>query len=221
MAKVILVPTSHVARQSIGKVRETIEREKPDCVAVELDINRYSAMVGENQSSSLEALRTLGIITFTFYWILNRLQSWLGKRMGILPGSEMLQAVDAAKMGGARVAFIDRDIRATLIGIREISRREKLKLIYLIFRGLTADYLMLKTGSRGEKVDLNRLPPKDMIKQAMQVMKKEFPQLYAVLVDERDMHMANAVKSLSGRFEKIVVVAGAGHAEGLKKYLGL
>jgi pheromone shutdown-related protein TraB len=220
MRKIILVPTSHVAKQSLKKVKEVIEKEKPDCVAVELDMNRYSAMKEQEKTSSLEALKTLGFMTFLLYWVLKKLQSWLGKKLGILPGSEMIQAVDVARKAGIKVALIDRDMRITLMRVKSISWKEKTKLLLFLFKGLTIDYFLLKIRKDGKAIDLNKVPPKELIEQAMEVMKKEFPQLYKVLVKERDEFMASRLKDMSSKFEKIVAVTGAGHTEGLQKLLG-
>lgn len=220
MKKIILVPTSHVAKQSLKKVKEVIEKEKPDCVAVELDMNRYSVMKEQEKTSSLEALKTLGFMTFLLYWVLKKLQSWLGKKLGILPGSEMIQAVDVARKAGIKVALIDRDMRITLLRVKSISWKEKMKLLLFLFKGLTIDYFLLKIRKDGKAIDLNKVPPKELIEQAMEMMKKEFPQLYRVLVKERDEFMASRLKDMSSKFEKIVAVTGAGHTNGLKKLLG-
>ncbi|MCK4497029.1 MAG: TraB/GumN family protein [Candidatus Aenigmarchaeota archaeon] len=220
MKKIILVPTSHVAKQSLKKVKEVIEKEKPDCVAVELDMNRYSAMKEQEKTSSLEALKTLGFMTFLLYWVLKKLQSWLGKKLGILPGSEMIQAVDVARKAGIKVALIDRDMRITFLRVKSISWKEKMKLLLFLFKGLTIDYLLLKIRKDGKAIDLDKVPPKELIEQAMEMMKKEFPQLYRVLVKERDEFMASRLKDMSSKFEKIVAVTGAGHTNGLQKLLG-
>lgn len=219
MAKIILVPTSHVAKQSLEKVKEVIEKENPDLVAVELDINRYMASKQETKGSTMETLKALGVMTFAFYWTLKKLQSWLGKKLGILPGSEMLQAVEIADKKGIKFAFIDRDIGVTMMRIRNITWREKAKLLLYLFKGFTLDYVILKIRRKGG-IDLSKLPPKEIIKEAMRMLKKEFPQLYKVLVVERDHYMAAKLKQLSQNYEKIVAVTGAGHTDGMKKLLG-
>jgi pheromone shutdown-related protein TraB len=220
MGRIILVPTSHIARQSLEKVRDVIGREKPDCVAVELDMNRYTAMKEEEEASSWEIIRTLGFLTFFFYWALKHLQSWLGKKLGILPGSEMLRAVDAAREADIKVALIDRDIRITLVRLRSITWREKAKLLLYLFKGLTIDYVLLRIRKDAGAIDLSKVPPREIIDQAMDMMKKEFPQLYRILVKERDEFMAARLRDMSMKFGKIVVVIGAGHTEGLKKLIG-
>ena len=46
MAKITIVPTSHIASQSIRMIQKAVEKENPDCIAVELDENRLRALKG-------------------------------------------------------------------------------------------------------------------------------------------------------------------------------
>ena len=41
---IYIVGTSHVAGESVSKVKKAIAEKKPGCVAVELDMNRYMAL---------------------------------------------------------------------------------------------------------------------------------------------------------------------------------
>ena len=132
----------------------------------------------------------------------------------------MIQAVDVARKAGIKVALIDRDMRITFLRVKSISWKEKMKLLLFLFKGLTIDYLLLKIRKDGKAIDLDKVPPKELIEQAMEMMKKEFPQLYRVLVKERDEFMASRLKDMSSKFEKIVAVTGAGHTNGLQKLLG-
>lgn len=221
MTEIVLVPTSHVARESLKSVKKAIEKEKPDCVAVELDINRYYAMKEEAKAkgSTLDAMRNLGFLTFILYWVLKSLQSWIGKKMGILPGSEMVEAVDVARKAGIKVALIDRDIRITVTRMNQIPWTEKANLLLFLFKGMIIDYPLMKLGRGGQKIDLNKVPPKEIINEAMNTMKKEFPHLYRILVTERDKFMSARLKDMSKKFKKIVVVIGAGHMDGITKML--
>ena len=153
MAEIILVPTSHIAEESIRTVERVIEKESPDCVAVELDVNRYISME-HGEVSNLRVLRELGPWTFTMYWIMKRVQSWLGGRVGIMPGSDMIKAVRVAEYEGAHVEFIDRDIGITMERLRRVSWREKAKLILFLVKGLTIDSLLARAG-RGRVVKLD------------------------------------------------------------------
>jgi pheromone shutdown-related protein TraB len=217
MGKIIIVPTSHIAEQSIRQVRETISREQPDCVAVELDINRFYALRNK-QASQLAIFKTVGISTYLVYILMKKLQEWLGKKVGILPGAEMLAAVRAGEEHKTTIAFIDRDIRLTFLRLNGVSRREKAKLIWFVVKGTTVGFLSSKI-RRHEIIDLRNVPPKALIHKALTIIKQEFPQLYKVLITERDHHMAHKLRELSQRFEKTVAVVGAGHYDALQQLL--
>ena len=217
MGSIIFVPTSHVARESISHVRETIERERPDCVAVELDAGRYHALNMQHTKNTLETVRLLGVSTFALYWTMKKLQDYLGSRTGILPGSDMLAAVETAKAKGIAVALIDQPIGATLYKIKKLSLMEKVKLLRLL--GLAVIGIVAPVGKK-EKIDLERLPPGKLIKEAMAFLESELPGFYRILVSERNAVMAANLGELSRRFQKTVCVIGAAHESGIKSILG-
>lgn len=218
MPKIVLIPTSHIAKESIQRVKEAIAKEKPDLVAVEMDLNRFMAMRKGEASSNLEIIKALGITTFLVYFVFKSIQKWLGKKVNIFPGSEMMQAVKIAEKRGLKIAFIDRDIRETFLRIKEISRREKLKLVWFVVKGLTLGFVL--PGKKHE-IDLSKVPSNDLINQAISLLRKEFPELYRALVEERDAYMAKALIQLSKQFKTIVAVVGAGHCNGLIKRLSM
>ena len=219
MTDIIIVPTSHIAEESIKAVKRVIGQEKPDCVAVELDINRFMAMEG-GEVSSWEAFKRLGPWTFTIFFVMKKIQSWLGKRVGIIPGSDMLSAVRAAEREGIHVAFMDRDMGITLDRLSRISWREKTKLFLFLLKGLTLDTLLAKAGKgRSVRLDLRKVPPRKLIEEVMEVLSREFPGIYRVLLKERDIYMARRLAGLSTRFEKIIAVVGTAHAPGLQRLL--
>lgn len=210
MATIVLVPISHIAGESIRAVRDTISRERPDCVAVELDAGRYQALL--QQAASPRGLwKQIGISAFLILSVMRWLQQSLGKRTGILPGTEMLAAVEAGQQQGARIAFIDTPIALTLQGMQRIPFREKARLLWLLLKGLAWDPVAGR-----QHIDLQSVPPQELIDQALAVLQKECPQLYRVLVDERNSHMAGNLRRLSARYQKIVAVIGAGHRRGIE-----
>ncbi len=218
MAKIILVPTSHIARESLERVRKTIENEKPDCVAVELDINRYHYLKERGSESTLDMIRVLGLPTFLIYWVLKKFQDYFGKKTGILPGSEMMEAIGMGRERGITIALIDRPIEITLFKIRKLPLSEKLTLFKLLIMGVLG--IAIPFGKK-HKFDLNRVPPKEIIKQAMGYLKKELPGFYRILVSERNAVMAKNLKDLARKFDDIVCVVGAGHEKGMKELLEL
>ena len=54
----ILVGTAHISQESVDLVREVIEKERPDCVCVELDERRYEAL-SQEQTFEAKDLRDL------------------------------------------------------------------------------------------------------------------------------------------------------------------
>jgi pheromone shutdown-related protein TraB len=219
MARITIVPTSHIARESIRAIRETIEKEGPDCIAVELDPGRYQALQ-EGEGSMLEALRALGPATFLFYYVLKKMQDSLGRAVGMVPGSDMLEAVRISKEKGIGLALIDRDIADTFLRIKVIPAKEKLRLLALAFKaavGLGISSKIKKPGK--ETIDLSKVPPEKVVEEAMDLLKEQFPQLHRILVEERNLYMARRILDLSKGCQSMVVVVGAGHAKGIRELL--
>jgi pheromone shutdown protein TraB len=218
MARIVLVPTSHIARESLDKVRGAVKREKPDCIAVELDRGRYNAMKMEKQASALKMLKQLGPTTWLVYIVFRKIQKSMGKRINVFPGQEMMGAVDIASEKHIKVAFIDRDVRTTFMNIKEVGRGEKLKLFWFIFKGLSIGWIYQKIKGKS-LVDVSKMPSEKLVEQAMSHLKKHFPNIYKALVSDRDRHMSENLKVLSKDHKKIVAVIGAGHKKGMEKIL--
>lgn len=207
MPTITLIPTSHISRESIKKITATLEKEKPDCVAVELDAARYVAF---KKGGGNPRVKDVGVGGFLLFWTMKRVQDWLGKKVGVLPGSDMVTAVDVARERKIPVIFIDQDIGTTFLRIKAISWREKAKLLLLLVKGLTLDTFVSR-----EQMDLTKVPEDAVIKQAMDFLKQELPAIYRVLIAERDEHMARQIKHLSTHYPSLVAVVGAGHKEGI------
>jgi pheromone shutdown-related protein TraB len=216
MKHIVIVPTSHVAKQSIRAVRKVILEEKPDCVAVELDMNRFVVMES-GESSNWDALRSLGPWSFAMFFIMRTVQNWLGRKVGILPGSDMLSAVREAEKVGTHIAFIDRNMSTTMARLGSISRREKVKLVLFLVKGLTMDSIFARIGmGKQVKIDLDKVPSRRIIDEVLDLLKTEFPGFYRVLVSERDRYMAARLAGLASRYDRIVAVVGAAHSSGIE-----
>ena len=213
---IIFVPTSHIAGESISRVKKAIAQERPDCVAIELDAGRYHALSMQQSKNTLETVRLLGVSTFALFWIMRKLQDYLGSRTGILPGSDMLAAVETSKANGIAVALIDQPIGATFYRIKKLPVAEKLKLLRLLVMAIIGIAAPL---GKKEKIDLDRLPPGKLIKEAMTFLENELPGFYRILVSERNGVMAANLRELSYRFHKTVCVIGAAHESGIKSLL--
>jgi pheromone shutdown protein TraB len=199
--KIIIIGTSHISPGSVAATRDRILSEQPDCVAVELDPLRYRALLNP-QPPSLRA----GVTT----WLLHSLQSRLGKLTGVLPGSEMLAAIDAGRAVGARVVLIDMSIQRIAAEMQAIPLLRKLRLFSELLVGATL----------GPKVvDLSKVPEERLVKQVMREMARSMPDYYRILVTERNAYMVEWIRKLAEENNKVVVVVGLGHKEGLQKLL--
>jgi len=202
MTKIIVVGTSHISPEAMEKVRKVIQKEKPDAVALELCANRLMAMQMNIRKPTLR----FGITGFFLSW----LQNELSKLTGIVPGTEMIIAIQEAKKINSKIFLVDIPIEITMRKIKKIPKREKIKLFYKMLTGLLG---------KGTKMDLNKMPSEKLVRQAISFLKDEFPGFYKILITDRNRHMTLAVKGLSTKFKKIVLVVGAGHEKEIKRML--
>ncbi|MBI3036337.1 TraB/GumN family protein [Candidatus Woesearchaeota archaeon] len=203
-----IIGTSHIAKDSVRRVTETITAEKPDIVAVELDHARLHALLSEEKPRfSIAALRAMGLTGFAFFTIGGLLQRKLGRLIGAVPGEEMKTAVEVAKQNNARVALIDQPLSITMRNLSKIRLREKLRLAKDVIFGMA--------GLETEKVniDLSKTPTGSFVEMAMRKVKGRYPGLYKALVTDRDYYMAKMLATImrSELDSKIVAVVGAGH----------
>src|SRR3989344_2349401 len=211
-----IIGTSHIAEESVRKVKETILDEKPDVVAVELDHARLHAILsGDKPRMNLAMLRLMGITGFVFFLIGGFLQRKLGKLIGAVPGQEMKTAVEVARENSIRVALIDQPINITMRSISAIRAREKLKLITDMFLGIAG------LDRESAQIDLTKTPPGSFVEMAMKKISKRYPGLYKALVSDRNEHMARVLSRIM-KIEpqsRIVAVVGAGHEKEIVRIL--
>lgn len=213
-SRIILVGTAHVSDKSVAEVNEVIEREKPDIVAVELDKARYRALKGENDVKEINVKEILSggkFYHFLLHWLLAYIQKKIGADTGVKPGAEMLSAIEIAERSGSRVALIDRDIQITLGRFWSMmSFFEKLKLF-----GSLAGATM---GFGTKDIDIDTVTDEDVVSQLISELRTMAPSAASVLLDERNAIMAKNLLDVS-KEGTVVAVIGAGHREGIQKYL--
>ncbi len=161
----VILGTSHIARQSIEQVKSFIEKEKPTTIALELDRHRFFTIVKEKKEKvSLKEIREIGLKGYLFALIVAYIERKLGESVGIKPGSEMLTAIKIAKQKRIKIALIDQDIRITLKRFSTtITWREKFRLLVDLIKAILFGKRELrKLGI--EKIDLTKVPEKRVIK---------------------------------------------------------
>lgn len=202
-----LVGTSHVARQSVNDVKRTIKEGKPGLVAIELDDRRYQALTStKKHKRKLSDMFRVGVKGYLFSVLGEWVEKKLGDYTGVPPGSDMLTAVKLAKERKIRVSLIDQDIAITLKRLSKgLSWREKFRFL--------GDLLGAPFKRKKIKFDLNNVPSEEIMKELMGEVKKKYPNVYRVLITERNEVMAHNLFKLMHQYkdEEIIAVVGAGH----------
>jgi pheromone shutdown-related protein TraB len=213
--EIILVGTAHISRESAEIVRDVIEKERPDAVCVELDPQRYAALSEKQRWESLDlkqVIRSRQLAALIANLLLASYQKRLGGALGVLPGTELLEATRVAEELDIPIALCDRDVRVTL-------RRAWASMSFFKKAQLLAT-LMASAFERPEidEAELRRLRERDVLSELMVELGRDMPDLKRVLIDERDTYLAQRIRETSG--ERIVAVVGAGHVEGMRRALG-
>ncbi len=118
--EVVLVGTAHISPDSLRLVRETIEREQPDGVCIELDDARYEALMDPAAIERLDlkqVVRDRKLLPLLASVALGAWQARMGLRLGVEPGAELREAAKTAEGVGAEVHLVDRQVRVTLLRV--------------------------------------------------------------------------------------------------------
>ena len=211
----VLVGTAHISQESVELVREVIERESPDCVCIELDAQRHEALSQEERWDQLDlrdVIRNRQLATLLVNLVLASYQKRLGMKLGVKPGSELLEASRVAQERGIPISLCDRDIRVTL--------RRAWNSLGWWDKAQLASSVMLSAFDRTElsEEDLREIRRKDVLTEMMNELGEMMPELKRVLIDERDAFLAQRIREADGN--KVVAVVGAGHVAGMRQALG-
>lgn len=210
--EIILIGTAHVSKNSAEEVKQIIEQEKPDSVAVELCNSRYQSMQDRdrwNKTDIAKVIKEKKSFLLLSNLILSSYQKRMAKQIGIQAGQEMIQAIESAKDNGAQLVLADRDIQVTFARIwGNLGFWGKFKLFFSLVLAIFSDEKITEE-------ELDKLKSGDMLTSALSELSKSFPELKETLIDERDRYLAQKIKDAPGK--KIVAVVGAGHVPGLKE----
>ena len=208
--EVILVGTVHISKESVEEVRETIIKEKPDVVGVELCEGRFESLKNIKKwedTNILDIIKQGKIFLFLINLLLSNYQKRLGDKFGVKPGSEFVEAINVAEKESIKIALIDRDIQTTLKRAwNKMGIKEKLKLMFGLFLGFFE-----------EEDIIEKLQDKDIINELLNELSKEIPSVKETLIDERDRYIA--LKILESDAKKFLAVIGRGHMDGVKRAL--
>lgn len=208
-----LLGTAHVSKASVEQTQKVIEQLQPDCVAVELCQPRYGAIQNPNrwrETDIVSVIKSGKSHVLLAQFILAGFQKSIGQSLDVLPGAEMLTAIESAKKVNAKVELADREVRITLKRTwAALSFWTKTKLMGTLLSGIFSS-------PKIKKDDIEKLKAPQNLDQIMQELIDTFPDIYTPLIDERDKYLAMKIKRSTG--QKVVAVVGAGHIPGIKKY---
>ncbi len=182
-------------------IRDAIHRRAPKVVALELDPARFAYLMNRQG-------RPVRVSVFA---LLAQFQSRIAEEYGVQVGDEMVAAAKAAREIGSELALIDQDSRVTLgRAWQSMSFAERVRLVVFAVSGL----FVRRTRVEAE-LDRFYQDERGYIEQ----FARELPTVKRVLIDERDAHMANALRQLHAAKGEVVAVVGDGHIEGLGRLL--
>ncbi len=206
--------TAHVSQESAQLVQAVITHEMPDCVCVELDAQRYAALSQQRRWKDLdlkEVIRKRQLSPLMAGLILSSYQKKLGGQLGVMPGTELLEATKVAQQHNIPMVLCDRDVRVTLgRAWRSTPLFKKLLLMASLLQS------MFETETISEEV-LRDLRQQDVLSVMLEELGEALPTLRQALIDERDVFMAEKIRQAEGN--RIVVVVGAAHVSGISRRL--
>lgn len=211
---VYLVGTAHISQNSVDLAEKVIREIMPDTVAIELCEKRYESLKDPDRWRKTDIVKV--IKEGKFYVLIAQLmlssfQKKLGDKLKVKPGTEMMTAAKVADELQIPVALVDREIKITLKRVwGNLGFFTMLKTFFSILLGIAKDQDI-------ESDDIEKLKSQDALESAISDFSKEFPQVKKSLIDERDLYLAQKIRTCEGK--KVVAVIGAGHTPGIKKHI--
>jgi pheromone shutdown-related protein TraB len=208
---VYLVGTAHISKESVEDVQATIEQVRPDAVCVELCKARHQAMTQADNWRKMDifkVIRQKKAVFLLAQLIMSSFYRRLGEKLGVQPGAEMLEGIHMAEQTGAALVLADRDIDVTLKRVwGYLGFWSKLKLAMQLMMGILFS----------DNIDadmIEQLKEQDQLEAIMAEFAQRFPEIKRRLIDERDIYLAQKIRTAPGK--TIVAVIGAGHIDGIK-----
>ena len=183
-------------------------------MCVELDAQRYQALTQTKRWEALdikEVIRKKQLSTLMVNLLLSAYQKNLGVKLGVMPGTELLEATRVAEENGIPISLCDRDVRVTL---RRAWRSTPFLKKTLLLSAILTSVFDDKEVTEEQIADMLK---GDVLSELMKELGEAMPALKRVLIDERDVFLTHKMRDSAG--ERVVAVVGAGHLDGIKKAL--
>ncbi len=182
-------------------IRSAIFARRPRVVALELDPARFAFLMNRGPRT----------VHPSVFGLLAQFQARIADQYGVQVGDEMVAAAKAAQEVGSEVALIDQDSTVTLSRAwAGMSFQERVRLVVFAVSGL-----FVRKKRVEQELDRFYQNESGYIEQ----FAHELPTIKRVLIDERDAHMAEALRQIHSAKGDIVAIVGDGHIEGLGRLL--
>ena len=222
---VTLIGTAHVSKKSADLVKKTVLELNPEIIAIELDKQRLHSLLEKHKNPNKKQkskfldrnlIRQVGMFGFLFLKISGYLQQKMGKTLNIDPGIDMLAGVQISKEQNTPLCLADRPILQTISQFKKLSFLQKMSMIKrMVFSKMSFDERK-DIASKLQKGQLDN----QVITQVIEQIKDEIPELYDILIHQRNVYMANEIIKLRKKgVSKMVLVIGAGHLPGIEEIL--
>ena len=235
-----VIGTVHISTVSAELSRQLVREVKPDAVFVELDLKRIGRAfksgrptpglkIGtQDEQGNLEIATVAKPPTGPSAIIHKTLSRARYKTFDDGIGIEFVSAVEEGLDQGATIVLGDVDMDLTLNRIAQAAASTgpwKLEEANKkLNQAIVNEYLNMESTVRDPETGalgrdefngiIEKWKTKDTTDLLMNIFKEEVPEVYDVVVRERDKYMANNIDRLS-QFQSVVAVMGAGHLEGV------
>ncbi|MCW7463917.1 TraB/GumN family protein [Leptospira limi] len=217
--EVHILGTAHISKQSVEEVEKLIQSIKPDVICVELCESRMKSVEDPDYLKKLDIFK---VFKERKMWLLlsSLILSSFQKKMGnqdIKPGDEMRKAISLGRLLKKPVLPVDREIQTTLK--RSWGNVGFFSKMYL-FSALLAS-LLVKEDVSDEKIE--EMKSDDILKDLFSQIPKKYESIKNVIIDERDVYLAEKIRvsTLDKKVKKVVAVVGAGHLAGIERNIDL
>ncbi len=213
----VLLGTAHISQASTEEVTHEIRSGTYDAVAIELCESRMRAFREPDHLERMDLFQVLrdgrgGLVMASL--ALGAYQQRLAEQLGVEPGAEMKAAAAEAEARGHELVLVDREVGVTM---RRLYRNVPWWQRFGLIGGLIGS---LASSQRISAEEVERLKQGDILESTFRELAQSSRALYQPLIGERDQYMAaRLLESCAGRFQRVLVVLGAGHLEGVARYL--
>lgn len=183
---------------------------QPAAVAIELDPDRMASLVEKAKGGRSEkGGGRSGAPLFLRLWA--NVQERLASELGEIPGAEMLTAVEVARELKVPLFLIDDPLNQVAPRLASaLSPKERVRLLVSSVIALFIPANLVKKELEEYSQDRESY---------VGAMREQFPTVARVLIDERNLHMAQRVQEIARSYERVAVVVGDAHVSGLQSLL--